>query len=94
VFSTVKLVSSQHYRLKLGMLARRHEGNKTTTMSQHAAARQGALVGCGGGRGTTNFRYHPRTRVKTKGFKLTIGKIALNTFNMGQNKFTAQFTQS
>ncbi len=30
----------------------------------------------------------------TKGFKPAISKIAQNTFNMGQNKFAARFTQS
>ncbi len=30
----------------------------------------------------------------TKGFKSAISKIAQDTFNTGQNKFAAQFTQS
>jgi hypothetical protein len=30
----------------------------------------------------------------TKGFKSAISEIAQDTFNMGQNKFAAQFTQS
>jgi hypothetical protein len=29
----------------------------------------------------------------TKGFKLVISEIAQDTFNTGQNKFAAQFTQ-
>ncbi len=31
---------------------------------------------------------------ETKGFKSTISKIAHNTFNTGQSRFAAQFTQS
>jgi hypothetical protein len=30
----------------------------------------------------------------TKGFKSAISEITQDTFNMGQNKFAAQFTQS
>jgi hypothetical protein len=63
-------------------------------MSQQAAAGQGAPAGHGGGRGTRNMRYHPRAGDASKGFKLPISEIAIDTFNMGQNKFAVQFTQS
>jgi hypothetical protein len=60
-------------------------------MSQQAAAGRGG--GCGGGRGKS--RYHPQGGVDTtKAFKSAISKIAEDTFNTGQNKFAAQFTQS
>jgi hypothetical protein len=39
------------------------------------------------------MRFHPRTGDATKGFKSSISEIATDTFNMGQNKFAAQFTQ-
>ena len=51
-------------------------------------------MGRGSGRGTRNFRYHPRVGEATKGFKSAISKIAADTFNTGQNKFATQFTQS
>ena len=41
-----------------------------------------------------NFRFHPCAREATKGYKLVISEIAIETFNMGQNKFAAQFIQS
>jgi hypothetical protein len=57
-------------------------------MSQQAAA------GCGKGRsGRGKLRYYPRLG-ETKGFKSMISKIAHDTFDTGQNKFAAQFTQS
>jgi hypothetical protein len=60
-------------------------------MSQQAAAGRGG--GHGGGRGKS--RYHPQGGVDTKkAFKSAISEIAEDTFNTGQNKFTAQFTQS
>jgi hypothetical protein len=40
------------------------------------------------------MRYHPRAGDASKGFKLPISEIAIDTFNMGQNKFAVQFTQS
>ncbi len=64
-------------------------------MSQQAAAGQGAGPGgCGGG--GRKPRYHfPRTGGEmTKGFKSGISEITQDTFNTGQNKFAAQFTQS
>jgi hypothetical protein len=63
-------------------------------MSQQAAAGQGAPAGRGGGQGTRNMGFHPRSGDATKGFKLSISEIAMNTFNTGQNKFAAQFTLS
>ncbi len=51
-------------------------------------------MGRGGGRGKRNFRFHPRVGEASKGFKSEISKIAVDTFNTGQNKFAAQFTQS
>ncbi len=60
-------------------------------MSQQATAGRGR--GRSGGRGKP--RYHPQGGVyATKAFKSAISKIAEDTFNTGQNKFTAQFTQS
>ncbi len=41
-----------------------------------------------------NLKYHPRARDANKGFKLVISEITTDTFNMGKNKFAAQFTQS
>ena len=65
-----------------------------TTMSQQAAGRQGAPMGRGGGQGTRNLRFHPRAGEATKGYKSVISEIPTDTFNTGQNKFAAQFTQS
>ncbi len=61
-------------------------------MSQQATTGHGA--GRGGGRGPRYF--HPRGGggEPTKGFKFAISEIAQDTFNTGQNKFAAQFTQS
>jgi hypothetical protein len=63
-------------------------------MSQQAAAGQGAgPAGCGGG--GRKARYFPQAGGEaTKGFKSAISKIAQDTFNTGQNRFAAQFTQS
>ncbi len=41
-----------------------------------------------------NMRYHPRAGDASKGFKSPISEIVIDTFNTGQNKFAAQFTQS
>ncbi len=57
-------------------------------MSQQAAAGRG---GGRGGRGKP--RYYPQSG-ETKGLKSTISKIVHDTFNTGQNKYAAQFTQS
>jgi hypothetical protein len=64
-------------------------------MSQQAAAGRGAGPG-GRVRGGRKPRYHfPQTGGEiTKGFKSAISKIAHDTFNTGQNKLAAQFTQS
>jgi len=51
-------------------------------------------MGRGGGRGTRHLKFHPRAGESTKGYKSTISEIATDTFNTGQNKFAAQFTQS
>ena len=51
-------------------------------------------MGRGGGRGTRHLKFHPRAGESTKGYKSTISEIAMDTFNTGQNKFAAQFTQS
>ena len=51
-------------------------------------------MGRGGGRGTRNLKFHPRAGESTKGYKSAISKITTDTFNTGQNKFAAQFTQS
>ncbi len=60
-------------------------------MSQQAAAGHGA--GRGGGRGPRYFCPQGGGGELTKGFKSAISEIAHETFNMGQNKFAAQFTQ-
>ena len=60
-------------------------------MSQQATARREA--GRGGGR---KPGYYPRgggVDLASKAYKSTISKIALHTFNTGQNKYAAQFTQ-
>ena len=60
-------------------------------MSQQAAAGRGG--GRGGSRGKQ--RYYPQVGVDaTKASKSAISEIAEDTFNTGQNKFAAQFTQS
>ncbi len=60
-------------------------------MSQQATADRDG--GRGSGRG--KLRYYPQGGVDTiKAFKSAIAKIAEDTFNTGQNKFAAQFTQS
>ena len=71
---------------------------ETTTKEvvPHQMSQQGA-AGRGGGRGSGRgkSRYYPRGGVDaTKAFKSTISEIAEDTFNTGQNKFAAQFTQS
>jgi hypothetical protein len=54
---------------------------------------QQAVAGWGGGRGGRGKpRYHPQSE-EIKGFKSLISEIVHDTFNMGQNKFAAQFTQ-
>jgi hypothetical protein len=60
-------------------------------MSQQAAAGQGA--GHSGGR---KLQYFPQGRGvdhSTKPFKSMISEIAEHTFNTGENKYVAQFTQ-
>ena len=51
-------------------------------------------MGRGGGQGTRHLKFHPRAGESTKGSKSAISEIATDTFNTGQNKFAAQFTQS
>ena len=51
-------------------------------------------MGRGGSRGTRHLKFHPHAGESTKGCKSAISEIATDTFNMGQNKFAAQFTQS
>jgi hypothetical protein len=61
-------------------------------MSQQAAAGRGA--GRGGGR---KPQYFPKGRgmdTMAKAYKSSISGIEEHTFNTGQNKFAAQFTQS
>ena len=63
-------------------------------MSQQAAAGRGAGP-AGRGGGGRKPRYFPRAGGEaTKGFKSAISEIAQDTFNTGQNKFAAQFTES
>ena len=54
------------------------------------------MAGRGGGLKTRQLKFHPRAGelTKPKGYKSAISEIATDTFNTGQNKFAAQFTQS
>ena len=62
-------------------------------MSQQAAAGRGAAAqGCGAGRVARYFG--KKGDPPSKGFKSAISEIANDTFNTGQNRFAAQFTQS
>jgi hypothetical protein len=61
-------------------------------MSQQAAAGRGMPVARRAGR--AGHFYRGQGDPPTKGFKSAISKIANETFNMGQNRFAAQFTQS
>ncbi len=68
-------------------MAREAEGK----MSQQAAVGQGDRRGRG-----RKPKYYPRgggIEAFMNGYKSLIAEIAHNTFNMGQNKFAAQFTQ-
>ncbi len=62
-------------------------------MSQQAAAGRGAPALGQGGRVPRFFKGRDPFG-KGKGFTSSISKIEYNTFNMGQNRFPAQFTQS
>ena len=66
----------------------------TAEMSQQAAASQGPGHGVPGRGARRRPRFYTPRGGEAKGFKLAISKIASNTFNTGQNKFAAQFTQS
>ncbi len=64
-------------------------------MSQQAAAGRGG--GCGSG-GRRPQRYFPRGRgggaaASSKAYESPITEIAKHTFNTGENKFPAQFTE-
>ena len=64
-------------------------------MSQQAAAGRGGGPGGGRSGGRGRLRHYPQGGVDTtKAFKSAISEIAEDTFNTGQNKFAAQFTQS
>jgi hypothetical protein len=61
-------------------------------MSQQAAAGRGA-----GHCGRRKLKYYPQGGGKealAKAYESSIAEIANDTFNMGQNKFAAQFMQS
>ena len=65
-------------------------------MSQRDDASRGRQVkkeGCGG-RGYGGGGYRGQTPFISKAFKSPIVEITSDTFNTGQRKFTAQFTQS
>ncbi len=87
-------MSSQHNLNRSKWATSHTESGEIAIMSHQTAAGQGALAGRDGGQGTRNMRFHPSTGDATKGFKLSISEIATDTFNTGQNKFAAQFTQS
>ena len=64
---------------------------------------QQAAIGRGGGRGSSGGkkpqRYFPQGRgggaaVLSKAYKSPIAEIAKHTFNTGENRFAAQFTES
>jgi len=66
-------------------------------MSQQAAAGRGGERGGGGGRRPQ--RYFPQGRgggaaASSKAYESPIVEIAKHTFNTGENKFAAQFTES
>jgi hypothetical protein len=61
-------------------------------MSQQVAAGQGRTAARCGGKAKQFCRQRETSAIK--GFKSTISKIVNDTFNMGQNQFAAQFTQS
>ena len=61
-------------------------------MSQQATAGQGMPVA--GLAGRAGRFYGGQGDPPTKGFKSAISEIANETFNMGQNRFAAQLTQS
>ncbi len=61
-------------------------------MSQQATVGHGA--GRSSGRGPIYYCPQGGGAEPTKDFKSVISKIPLGTFNMGKNKFAAQFTQS
>jgi hypothetical protein len=61
-------------------------------MSQQAAAGQGA--GSGGRRKPKHYPRGGGIEASAKAYKSSITEIANDTFNTGQNKFAAQFTQS
>ena len=68
-------------------------------MSQQADTSRGSQVkkegrgGCGG-RCYGGGGYRGQTPFVSKAFKSPIVEVASDTFNMGQSKFAAQFTQS
>ena len=65
-------------------------------MSQQADTSRGSQVkkeGCGG-QGSGGGGYRGQTPFVSKAFKSPTVEIASDTFNMGQSKFAAQFTQS
>ena len=62
-------------------------------MSQQAAAGRGAAAQ-GRGAGRVAQYFGKKGDPPSKGFKSAISEIANDTFNTGQNRFTAQFTQS
>ncbi len=55
---------------------------------------QGVPGRCGRGQRTRNTKYHPHAGDASKRFKSAISEIAMDTVNMGQKKFVAQFPQS
>ena len=68
-------------------------------MSQQVDTGRGRQVkkegrGGRGGRGYGGGGYRGQTPFVSKAFKSPIVDIASDTFNMGQSKFAAQFTQS
>jgi hypothetical protein len=62
-------------------------------MSQQAAVGRGTATE-GRGIGRVARYYGRKGGPPSKGFKSVISEIANDTFNTGQNRFTAQFTQS
>jgi len=68
------------------------EGCQRLMSQQAAAGRRAVVQERGAGRVARYFG--KKGDPPSKGFKSAISEIANDTFNMGQNRFAAQFTQS
>ncbi len=88
--SIVKSTSSHHKELKGQQVGECCQVGQTAKQKMS----QQAVAGHGGGRGGRGKpRYYPQSG-ELKRFKSPISEIVHNRFNTGQNKFSAQFSQS